>query len=188
MNTRRVALALTAAALAPALLLSTPSFAATAPATTPVCGATAKVAAKDTDNAFTIVKLLTDRACGKGVIREANAALSGTPQDRVTFLTTGLAKARDEDNAVAILRILGGKPGRAVVREANKALDGTAADRAAFLATGLRLAQAEDDRVTTLRILGRPGISDALRAAANKALDGTPEDLRYFVTVGQYQV
>ncbi|MFD7261606.1 ALF repeat-containing protein [Streptomyces sp. NPDC059874] len=187
MNPTRAALILAAAALAPALLLSTPSFAA-GTATPPVCGATAEVGAKDTDNAFTIVKLLTDRACGKGVIREANAALSGTPADRVAFLTTGLARARDEDNKVAILRILAGKPGRGVTREANKALDGTAADRAAFLATGLRPAQAEDDRVTTLRILARPGISDALRAAANKALDGTPEDLRYFVTVGQYQV
>ncbi|MFE2329532.1 ALF repeat-containing protein [Streptomyces sp. NPDC059385] len=188
MNTRRIALALTAATLAPALLLSTPSFAATGTATAPVCGAKAKVGVTDDDNAVTILRLLRDRACGKSVIREANAALSGTPQDRVTFLTTGLARARDEDNAVAILRLLAAKPGKAVTREANKALSGTAADRAAFLATGLRLAQAEDDRVTVLRILARPGISDALRAAANKALDGTPEDLRYFVTVGQYQV
>ncbi|MFJ8014513.1 ALF repeat-containing protein [Streptomyces sp. NPDC096339] len=193
MNPTRAALVLASAALAPALLLSTPSFAATAaPATgtvtAPYCGTTAKVGTKDSDNAFAIIKLLTDPNCGKAVRREANTALSGTPADRVAFLTTGLAVAQDEDNKVAILRILAGKPGRGVTREANKALSGTAADRAAFRKTGLRLAQAEDDRVTVARILARPGISDALRAAANKAMDGTPEELRHFVTVGQYQV
>ncbi|MFJ7588010.1 ALF repeat-containing protein [Streptomyces sp. NPDC097617] len=94
----------------------------------------------------------------------------------------------DAELRVEIARILATNPGKGVTREANKALDGTAADRTAFLNTGLRLAQAEDDRVAVGRILARPGISDALRAAAQKAVGGTPEELRYFITVGQYQV
>ncbi|WP_328298832.1 hypothetical protein OG389_14135 [Streptomyces sp. NBC_00435] len=99
------------------------------------------------------------------------------------------ANSTDTQNAAAIVKLLADPAsGRAVKREANKALDGTAADRTAFLATGLRLARAEDDRVAVARILARPGISAALRAAANKAMDGTPEELRYFVTVGQYEV
>ncbi|WUW18957.1 ALF repeat-containing protein [Streptomyces sp. NBC_01465] len=50
------------------------------------------------------------------------------------------------------------------------------------------IAQAEDDRVAVGKILARPGISDALRAAASKALDGTAADVRYFLEVGQYEV
>ncbi|MFE9482818.1 ALF repeat-containing protein, partial [Streptomyces spororaveus] len=138
-------------------------------------------------NMVAILRILGGKP-GKGVTREANKALDGTPADRIAFLKTGLAKAQDEDNMVAILRILGGKPGKGVTREANKALDGTPADRTAFLKTGLRLAQAEDDRVEAFRILARPGLSDALRAAAVKAIEGTPEELRYFITVGQFQV
>ncbi|MET9696106.1 ALF repeat-containing protein [Streptomyces sp. NPDC006529] len=140
MNTTRAALIIASAALAPALLLSSPSFAA-GPATAPAASVTAQ-ADSDTDNRVAILRLLADPASG-----------------------------------------------RAVKREAQKVLNGTAADRAAFLATGLRLARAEDDRVAVARILARPGISDSLRAAAGKLLDnGTPEELRYFVTVGQYQV
>ncbi|MFD4526957.1 ALF repeat-containing protein, partial [Streptomyces sp. NPDC058470] len=61
-------------------------------------------------------------------------------------------------------------------------------DRTYFLETGRRLAQAEDDRVAIATILARPGISDALRAAAGQALEGTPEEMRYFLEVGQYEV
>ncbi|MFB0626471.1 ALF repeat-containing protein [Streptomyces sp. AB3(2024)] len=178
MKTTRAALVLTATALAPVLLLSTPSFAA------------ATAVDSDADNAAAIARILADPASGKGVKREAQEALDGTPADRVAFLATGFAKAQDEDNKVAILRILFANPatGKAVKREANKALDGTPADRTAFLKTGLRLAQAEDDRVDVARILARPGISDALRAAAQKVVDGTPEELRHFITVGRFQV
>ncbi|MER8096830.1 ALF repeat-containing protein [Streptomyces goshikiensis] len=181
----RAALVLTAGALAPALLLATPSLAAAAPVT--VAASASTVVGSDTENAVAIAKILADPASGRAVKREANKALDGTPADRVAFLTTGLAKAQDEDNLVTIVKLLP-TGGRAVVREANKALDGTALDRTAFLKTGLRLARAEDDRVEVVRILARPGISDGLRAAAEKALNGTPEELRSFITVGQYQV
>lgn len=188
MKPTRAALVLTAIALAPVLLLSTPSIAAATAAAPTAATAAATVVDSDTDNAVAIAKILADPASGKAVQREAQRALDGSPADRVAFLTTGLAVAQDEDNKVAILRILAGKPGKGVTREANAALDGTPADRTAFLKTGLRLAQAEDDRVDVARILARPGISDALRAAAQKAVGGTPEELRHFITVGQFQV
>lgn len=191
MKLTRTALALTAGALAPALLLATPALATAAPAKTSVTAPASATPGSDTDNAAAIAKILADPASGKGVIRAANAALSGTPEDRVAFLTTGFAKAQDEDNRVAIGRVMFANPatGKAVKREADKAMDGTPADRTAFLKTGLRLAQAEDDRVDVARVLARPGISDALRAEASRLLDGsTPEELRYFITVGQYQL
>ncbi|MFB7468006.1 ALF repeat-containing protein, partial [Streptomyces sp. NPDC056224] len=86
MKLTRAALALTAGALAPALLLATPSLAAAAPTTASVT----TVVGSDTENAVAIAKILADPASGKSVIREANAALNGTPEDRVAFLTTGL--------------------------------------------------------------------------------------------------
>ncbi|MGW8504802.1 ALF repeat-containing protein [Streptomyces sp. CLCI03] len=189
MKLTRTALALTAGALTPALLLATPALATAAPAKTSVTAPASATPGSDTENAATIAKILADPASGKGVIRAANAALSGTPEDRVAFLTTGFAKAQDEDNRVAIGRILATTPAtsKAVRREITKAMDGTPADRTAFLKPGLRLAQTEDDRVAVGVIMARPGISEALYAAAQKVVDGTPEELRHFITVGQYQ-
>ncbi|WP_405531130.1 ALF repeat-containing protein [Streptomyces avidinii] len=196
MKLTRSALALTVGALAPALLLATPALAAGPAAAAPVKAAAVTAGESpydtmsDADLRVEVARILAANP-GRGVTREANKALDGTTEDVRTFLKTGLAKAQDEDNRVAIAKILFANPatGKAVKREATKALDGTAADRAAFLKTGLRLAQAEDDRVDVARILARPGISDALRAEAIRLLDGgTPEELRYFITVGQYRL
>ncbi|MFI5670289.1 ALF repeat-containing protein, partial [Streptomyces sp. NPDC051704] len=97
MKPTRAALVLTATALAPVLLLSTPSFAA-ATAAAPTAPAAATVVDSDTDNAVAIAKILADPASGKAVRQEAQKALDGTPADRVAFLATGFAKAQDEDN------------------------------------------------------------------------------------------
>ncbi|MFK0255651.1 ALF repeat-containing protein [Streptomyces sp. NPDC090445] len=195
MKTNRIALALTAGALAPALLLATPALAA-GPASPPAVGVVAGAASdspydtmSETDLRVAILRIIADPASGKGVNREAQKALNGTVEDMRRFLKTGLAIAQDEDNRVAVTRLFADPAsGKAVIREATKAIEGTAADRTAFLKTGLRLARAEDDRVAITRILARPGISDALRAAVIKAIDGTPEEMRYFITTGQYEV
>lgn len=197
MRLTRAALVVAAGALAPALLLSTPSFATatgsvavTAPAATETTDADSPYdSMSEEDLRIEILRILADESTGKGVRREAQEALDGTIEDLRYFLETGRWIAQDEDNSVAIATILGNPAsGKAVRREAGKALDGTAADRSYFLATGLRLAQAEDDRVAISTILARPGISDALRAAAGQALEGTPEEMRYFLEVGQYEV
>ncbi|MCX4962872.1 ALF repeat-containing protein [Streptomyces virginiae] len=185
MKLTRTVLALTAGALAPALLLATPALATAAPVKASVTAPAGAALGSDTENAAAIAKILADPASGKSVIREANAALSGTPADRVAFLTTGYAKAQDEDNKVTILRILFGKPGKSVTREANKALDGTPADRVAFLATGLAKAQDEDNKVAILRILHtNPATGKGVKREANKALDGTPADRAAFLKTG----
>ncbi|MEU2282628.1 ALF repeat-containing protein [Streptomyces sp. NPDC013178] len=193
MTLSRTALVLATGALTSALLLSTPSFAADT-ASAPV---TASAAAADSpydsmsedDLRIEILRILADENTGRGVRREAQAALDGTVEDLRYFLKTGRWIAQDEDNAFAITKILADPAtGKAVFREAQKALDGTAADRAYFLETGRRLAQAEDDRVAIAKILADPGISDALRAAAERAVEGTPEEMRYFLEVGQYEV
>lgn len=193
----RATLALTVGALAPALLLSTPSLATAAtPSTATV------VAAANTDSPYgemdaddlriAILHILADPDSGKRVTREANELLDdGTVEEMRAWLETGYRLAQAEDDQFAIARILADPDsGRAVVREANKALNNGSPEAArAFLETGLRLAQAEDDRVTIARMLADPDISAALRTAANAALnDNTPEALRYFLEVGQYEV
>ncbi|WP_371548360.1 ALF repeat-containing protein [Streptomyces sp. NBC_00554] len=195
MKLTRAALIVTAGALAPALLLSTPTFAADT-TTSPVAASATTADADSPYDSMTdeelrieIARILADESTGKAVAREAQEALDGTAEDMRYFLETGRWIAQDEDNSFAIVKILADPTtGKAVRREANKALDGTAADRTYFLETGRALAQAEDDRVAIATILANPNISAALRAAAEDAIDGTPEEMRYFLEVGQYEV
>jgi hypothetical protein len=196
----RVTLAVAAGALAPALLLSTPSFAVGAATAVPAS------AASDTDPGtgspyddmdihdlrIAVLRILADPDSGKRVTKEANALLDdGTVEEMRTWLETGHRLAQFEDDQVAIFTIIG-KPesGRAVYREATEALEaGTPEAARAFLETGYRLAQAEDDRFAIVRMLNDPDLSPAMIAAINAVLDdGTPEALRHFLEVGQYEV
>ncbi|GAP53433.1 ALF repeat-containing protein [Streptomyces azureus] len=194
MRLARAALTVAATALTPALLLTTPAFAAS--------GATTVATASDAtgsgvgemsgdDVRVAIMRIIADPNTGKAVYAAAQAAMDGTIEDQRYFLETGRWIAQAEDDRVAIARILAPadpKTDKAVIREANEALDtNTPEALRAFLETGHRLAVAEDDRVRIARILADPAISDALRAAANQAIEGTPEEMRYFLEVGQYE-
>ncbi|MFF9027641.1 ALF repeat-containing protein [Streptomyces iakyrus] len=195
MRLTRGALLVAAGALAPALLLTTPTFATgAAPGTTTVAAVPSDGTPVDEmsldELRFAIVRILADPDSGRRVTREANAALDGTVEDMREFLKTGYRLAQAEDDRVAIVRIIGDPDsGRGVKREATEALDtNTPEALRAFLETGYRLAQAEDDRVAVARILADPTISAALRAAAEDVIDGTPEELRYFLETGRYEV
>ncbi|MFE9439681.1 ALF repeat-containing protein [Streptomyces sp. NPDC006602] len=199
MRLTRAALTMAATALTPALLLTTPAFAAEPSAPSPTTVATAAATAdlsvdemSDDDVRVAIARIIADPNTGKAVYAAAQAALDGTIEDQRYFLETGRWIAQFEDDRVATFRILHTaqqSKDKAVIREATKALEAdTPQALRAFLETGYRLAQAEDDRVAIARILADPSISDALRAAAEKAIDGTPEELRYFLEVGQYEV
>ncbi|MHC3451892.1 ALF repeat-containing protein [Streptomyces prasinus] len=196
MRLTRMTLAVAAGALAPALLLSTPSFAAPVPpsaAASAVSDAGSPYDGMDIhDLRIAILRILSDPDSGKRVTREINDLLDhGTAQDIRTWLETGYRIAQFEDDRVAIVRLLADPDsGRRVIREVNELLDhGTAEEVRAWLETGYRLAQFEDDRVAVVRMLADPGISDAMRAAVNAALDAhTPEALRHFLEVGQYEV
>ncbi|MFJ2705178.1 ALF repeat-containing protein [Streptomyces sp. NPDC087428] len=198
MRLTRAALAVAAGALAPALLLTTPAFAAGAPsASTTVAAPTGPDGSgtpagdmSEDDLRVAILRILADEDSGKRVIREANEALDGTVEDMRAFLETGYRLAQAEDDRVAITRLLADPDsGKRVIREVSALLDsGTPEELRTFLETGYRLAQAEDDRVAVARILADPGISGALRAAAERAIDGTPEELRYFLEYGRFEV
>ncbi|MFH8803451.1 hypothetical protein ACH4F6_28245 [Streptomyces sp. NPDC017936] len=118
----RAASAVAAGALVPALLLSTPSFAAvTAPATA--------AAASDTGSPYdetdvddlrvAIARTLADPAGGQRVIQEANALLdNGTPEQKRARLATGHRLAQAEDDNVAIARTLADPAGSQALRAA----------------------------------------------------------------------
>ncbi|KOG34073.1 ALF repeat-containing protein [Streptomyces resistomycificus] len=197
MRHTRGALIVAATALAPALLLTTPAFAAGQPSASTAVTATSQTDGTPVDEMdehdlrIAILRILADEDSGLRVTREADAALDGTVEDMRTFLKTGYRLAQAEDDSVAIFRIIGPSPDTrsAVYREAVKAIEDNSPEALrAFLETGYRLARAEDDRVAVARILADPTISPALRAAAEDAIDGTPEELRYFLETGRYEV
>lgn len=193
MRSTRVILAVAAGALAPALVLATPSMAASVtPAVSAVTAGSPYDETSADDLRVAISRILADPDSGKRVIREANALLdSGTVEEMRAWLETGYLLAQAEDDRVALARILADPDsGRRVLAEVDRLLDDDDPQQTrAWLETGYRLAQAEDDRVAIARILADPGISDALRAAAGAALDdNTPEALRHFLEVGRYEV
>ncbi|ELP69869.1 ALF repeat-containing protein [Streptomyces turgidiscabies] len=132
MRLTRATLALTAVALAPALLLATPSV---GNAATP---STAAVAAADPGSPYddmdaddlriAIVRILGDTDSGKRVTREANQLLSnGTVDQMRAWLKTGHRLAQAEDDRFTIVRLLADPNTSAALRAAaNAALnDGT---------------------------------------------------------------
>ncbi|MFD3376664.1 MULTISPECIES: ALF repeat-containing protein [unclassified Streptomyces] len=146
MRLTRATLAVAAGALAPALLLSTPSLAATA--TTPSI-ATAAAAAADTGSPYdemdaddlriAILRILADPDSSKRVTREANELLDdGTVEEMRAWLETGYRLAQAEDDRVAIARILADPNiSEALRAAANAALDdNTPEARRYFLEVG----------------------------------------------------
>jgi len=200
MRPTRTALALTAAALAPALLLATPAFASSpAPRTATVAAAPAT----DDDSTTPVDEMSEDELRAEilrilagtntdddiGVIREANKALDGTVENMRAFLKSGYRLARAEDDRVAIFRILAAtdrQTDKAVVEAINNVLnDGTPEALRAFLETGYRLARAEDDFVAVFRILAATDrqTDKAVVEVLDKLLENgrpTPEELRTF--------
>ncbi|MEV0011816.1 ALF repeat-containing protein [Streptomyces sp. NPDC047973] len=199
MTPTRAALTVAAAALAPALLLSGPAFAAgSAPSPGPVAVSPAVVVLdgpvedmSDDDVRVALARILADPDSGRRVVKEVNALLDDNdPAAMRAWLATGYPLAQAEDDRVAIVTILADPDsGRRVKAEINALLDNDdPAEIREWLETGYRLAQAEDDRVAIVRMLNRPDLSDAMRAAIQDAIDGTPEEMRYFLEYGQYEV
>jgi hypothetical protein len=102
------------------------------------------------------------------------------------FLTSGMKKASDEDNRVAIGRILNSNPGRAVTAAANKALSiNTTESLQNFFDHDYPLAIAEDDAVLTGQLMISGGAFT--RAYAEVAMEGPTWMRRNFVSLVQYR-
>ncbi|MFH8748864.1 ALF repeat-containing protein [Streptomyces rimosus] len=187
---------LAAAAVAPAVLFSSPAVAAEAPPTAksaPDQGAevTPDEAAKqkarsELEDRIKVSQIAADKNSGRQVRREANKALDGTAEDVRRFLETGLYKARDTDNRVAVIRTLSGKyVGRNVREAVDKAMDGTPQDRVYYLEEGYRWAQIADNRTLAVQIssIGGPAVQEA----ADKAIWEGDDAIQRFLDVGQYE-
>ncbi|MEU7109655.1 ALF repeat-containing protein [Streptomyces stramineus] len=174
MKLSRVSL-LVAAAIAPAVLLSTPALAAGA-AQAPVAASVSATEGNtsDSDNQVAIVQLVS-KYPGTAMKEAAKAALKGTPEDRVRFLETGQFVARDSDNRVAVVQAVSQYPGRGMQEAAKAALNGTPEDRVRFLESGQFVARDQDNRVAIVQLLSKND-SPEFKAAAKKALNGTAED------------
>ncbi|MFF9059055.1 ALF repeat-containing protein [Streptomyces sp. NPDC014882] len=108
MRSTRVILAVAAGALAPALLLATPSVAApVAPAVAVATAGSPYDGMSADDLRVAIARTLADPDSGRRVIREANALLdSGTVEEMRAWLETGYRLAQAEDDRVAVFRLL----------------------------------------------------------------------------------
>ncbi|WP_435190637.1 ALF repeat-containing protein [Streptomyces sp. bgisy126] len=120
MRTTRVILAVAAGALAPALLLATPSVAAP---TTPVVTVATTGSPYDEMSAddlrVAMFRILADPDSGKRVRAEVNKLLDNdNPQQTRAWLETGYRLAQAEDDRVAIFRILADPDTSAALRAA----------------------------------------------------------------------
>ncbi|WP_230193994.1 ALF repeat-containing protein [Streptomyces coriariae] len=127
MRLHRVAPGIAAGILAPALLLATPSFAATAaPTAVTVPAVSSSADEPDADDLrVAIARILADPDSGRRVTREANALLDANdPEAMRAWLETGYRIAQAEDDRVAIARILADPSISPALRAAaNAALD-----------------------------------------------------------------
>ncbi|MDX3234694.1 hypothetical protein PV392_03100 [Streptomyces sp. ME03-5709C] len=127
MRLHRVAPGIAAGILAPALLLATPSFAATvAPTAVTVPAVASSADEPDADDLrVAIVRILADPDSGRRVIAEVNALLDANdPEAMRAWLETGYRIAQAEDDRVAIARILADPSISPALRAAaNAALD-----------------------------------------------------------------
>ena len=125
------------------------------------------------------------RTGGVAVKDAARAALSGSDDDVVTFVRSGLAVAQESDDRVAVAAIAADPAARPGLRQAARdALAGPYAGVAALLRTGDYPGRDTDDRVEVNQIMAAGGPST--KPAAQKALDGTVADVREFLAHGQY--
>ncbi|MEV6140799.1 ALF repeat-containing protein [Streptomyces sp. NPDC051992] len=146
MRLTRAALTAAATALAPALLLTGPAFAAgnASPSTTVSAASAADGSGtpvgemSDEELRIAILRILADEDSGKRVIREANEALdNGTTEAMRYFLETGYPLAQAEDDRVALVRILARPDISEAMRAAvSKAIDGTPEEMRYFLEYG----------------------------------------------------
>ncbi|MEV3993625.1 DddA-like double-stranded DNA deaminase toxin [Streptomyces sp. NPDC049837] len=124
------------------------------------------------------------REGGPGVKEAAEAALTGSDEDILTFLKTeeGLAQYHDERVAAGRMASVGGTGVREAAR---RALSGTQDDLEEFLINGWQQPQEQDNRVRVGQIMSTGG--NGVKDAAKAALQGSPADVQKFLDEGQYQ-
>ncbi|WP_162890363.1 ALF repeat-containing protein [Streptomyces olivoreticuli] len=173
MKLARVSAVVAAVAIAPAVLFSSPAVAAdTVPAT---AASTPDKAAEATPEKKPETK--PDAGVKDKPAKEPVKEPAKEPGKEA-------AKA-DEDNFIAILRMLKGA-GPTLYEAAQAALKGTPEDRVRFLEDGQHFARLTDLRLRVTRTTN--GAGHHVKEAAKVALDSdSMEDLQHYLDVGQYE-
>lgn len=171
MKLARVSAVVAAAAIAPAVLFSSPAFAAD---TAPTTVSTPDTAAETKQDAKADAKAKDEGA--KEPVKEPEKEPAKDS-----------AKKADENNRFAIFRMLEGA-GPTLREAAEAALNGSPEDRVRFLEDGQHFARLTDLRLRVTQVSSGAAHGSHVRAAAYAALkDDSPEALRHFLDVGQYE-
>lgn len=196
MKLSRIAMAVTTAALAPAVLIASPAFAAgqdaatssnpTAP-TAPDQGAPDQA---DKDQAEqdrkTILAIIADPMASEYMKEAGRKAIADGPAAMRKFIDTDQHKIRLDDYRVLITRLLN-SAGPGLKEGINKLFQSdkqTLEQLRHFYEVTQHELRDDDNKVDISRLIGTGG--PAVKEAGKKALKGTPADRIAFLATGQY--
>jgi chemotaxis protein histidine kinase CheA len=128
------------------------------------------------------VKLL--QTGGSWLRSAAEDALSGSPEDVVSFVRSTMDVAVQQDNRASVGHIADTTANHGEKLAAVDALQESDLSVAQFLDDRWYMGKEDDDQIAVAQLMttGGPGV----RAAAQQALEGTPDDRALFLAKGQY--
>ncbi|APU38609.1 hypothetical protein BSL84_01300 [Streptomyces sp. TN58] len=186
----RIAAAVTTAALAPAVLIASPAFAAGSDA--PAAGnqpapTTPDQPAPDQaeEDRKTILAIIAHPMASEYMKKAGQKAIADGPQAMRTFIEVDQHRIRLDDYRVAILRLTHGA-GRSLTEGINDILDkGTTVEQLRhFYEVTQHELRDVDNRVEILKLLSTGGPS--VKEACQKALNGSPADRVAFLKTGRF--
>ncbi len=196
MKLSRIAAAVTTAALAPAVLIASPAFAAgqeSAASTHPTAPTAPDLAAPDhaaedqvEQDRKTILAIIADPMASAYMKEAGRKAIADGPAAMRKFIETDQHKIRLDDYRVLITRLLNDAgPGlKEGINELFRAERTTLEQLRHFYEATQHELRDDDNKVAISRLIstGGPGV----REAGKKALKGTPADRTAFLKTGQY--
>ncbi|WP_158977330.1 ALF repeat-containing protein [Streptomyces roseus] len=197
MKFSRIAAVVTTAALAPAVLMASPAFAAgsDAPAagkqpapTAPdqaVPDHTAPAPDQGEEDRKTILAIIADPMASEYMKEAGRKAIADGPQAMRKFIEVDQHKIRMDDYRIAILRLLQ-NAGPGLKEGINKILDtgDTIEKLRHFYDVTQHELRDDDNKVEISRLIGTGG--PAVKEAGKKALKGTPADRAQFLKTGRF--
>lgn len=196
MKLSRIAAAVTTAALAPAVLIASPAFAAGQDAATPT-GPTAPTAPDQAaadqsgqdqaeQDRKTILAIIAEPTASAYMKEAGRKAMADGPAAMRKFIETDQHKIRLDDYRVLITRLLNGAgPGlREGINQLFHSDKATLEQLRHFYEVTQYELRDDDNKVDISRLIGTGG--PGVREAGKKALKGTPADRVAFLATGQY--
>ncbi|MEV0278780.1 ALF repeat-containing protein [Streptomyces sp. NPDC050610] len=170
-----------AAAIAPAVLLSSPAFAADGAKSANGAVSVEDGGSQAEQDRAEIERVLADKKSGPILRKAAEQALKGTPAEMRAFLETGRDQAQLTDDRVRVMQILS-VGGKAVQKAAQDALEENSRESIThFLEVGQYTARDEDNRFEILRIISDKKTGPGVQKGAQQAMDGTAADRQKFL-------